>query len=227
MESFGADRGAVIAVLRDWRDRAVEKPRAMLPVEMTTSTLRYVRQTACRRAGRLDCAAWKGGERSTTVGEYPCVGCADPAVPMAAFSRALFGVVRDSDKEDDERVLRRWIQGGAMSPNDYRSVVANAWMSGWLSMSQAASLYNRCLEVEASGSALRRFLKRLRERKSFRESGVITDEPGALASMIASEKAALFESDRVRAEAAIRRSPNLDPEIRSWALATNLPPNDG
>jgi hypothetical protein len=145
---------------------------------------------------------------------------------MAMFSRTLFGSVKDSDTEHEERVLRRWIQGGAMSANDYRAVVANAWTSGWLSMSQAASLYNRWLEVEASGSALRRFLKRLRERKSFRQSGVITDEPGVLVSMIESEKAALFESDRVRAEAAIRRSSHLDPEIRNWALATNLPPNE-
>lgn len=227
MESLGRYEGAVISVLRDWRDRAVEKPRAMLPVDMTTTTLRYVRQTACRRAGRLDCAAWEGGERSTSVGEYPCAGCEDPTVPMAEFSRTLFSAVRDSDKEDDKRVLRRWIRGGAMNGNDYRSVVANAWMCGWLSTSQAVSLYNRWIEVEASGSAFRRFWKRLRERKSFRESGVITDDPGVLASMIESDKAALFKSERQRAEAAIRRSASLDPEIRDWLLATNLPRKAG
>lgn len=223
MESLDTYRGAVISVLRDWMGRAVEKPRAMLPVDMTTTTLRYVRQTACRRAGRLDCAAWQEGERATTVGEYPCVGCADPAVPMAAFSRILFGIVRDSDKENDERVLRRWVQGGAMSAKDYHAVLANAWTNGWLSLSQAVSLGNRSLETEASGNVLRRFLKRLRERKSFRESGVITEQPDVLASMIHSEKVALAESNRVRAEAAIRRSPSLDPEIREWLLATDLP----
>jgi hypothetical protein len=146
---------------------------------------------------------------------------------MAMFSRTLFGSVRDSDEEHEERVLRRWIQGGAMSANDYRAAVANAWMSGWLSMSQAVSLYNRWLKVEASGSALRRFLKRLRERKSFRQTGVITDAPGVLASMIESEQVALFESDRVRAEAVIRRFPSLDPEIRDWLIATNLPRKEG
>jgi hypothetical protein len=228
MASVDDHRWATIRIVRDWQQRAVEKPRGVLPAETTSSTLRFLRQRACRSAGVSNCACWQDDERTTPLGEYPCAGCAQPAVAMGEFSKALFGSVKDSFNQSEanqERIVRRWINGAPMNPSDYRALLTNAWLHGWLGLSQTVSLFNNAIRLEANANVLRRFLKRLRERVSFRESGVVRVDEAKLAKEMEVEQHELMGQLLTRAEASIRRSSHISATDRAMLLATDLPQN--
>jgi hypothetical protein len=80
--------------------------------------------------------------------------------------------------------------------------------------------------VEANASVLRRFLKRLRERVSFRESGVVRVDEGKLAKEMEVEQHELMGELLERAEASIRRSSQISAADRAMLLATDLPQNE-
>lgn len=220
-------RWSTIKILRDWKQRAVERPRDVLPADITSSTLRYLRQMACRSAGVTECPCWQGEERITPVGQYPCTGCPTPGVPMREFSQSLFGSVTNSDPENDERVLRRWINGGSMSTDDYRSVLANAWIHRWLGPNQLMNLFNRLVALEASSSVLRHLIKRLRERVSFKRTGIVSDKLDVIAAEIERERGQIVSRLVSRGTINVRRAQNLSEVDKEWLLATDLPRTDG
>ena len=146
---------------------------------------------------------------------------------MREFSQSLFGSVTNSDPENDERVLRRWINGGSMSTDDYRSVLANAWIHRWLGPNQLMNLFNRLVALEASSSVLRHLIKRLRERVSFKRTGIVSDKLDVIAAEIERERGQIVSRLVSRGTINVRRAQNLSEVDKEWLLATDLPRTDG
>ncbi len=146
---------------------------------------------------------------------------------MREFSQSLFGSVANSDPENDERVLRRWINGGSMSPDDYRAALANAWIHRWLGPNQLMALFDRLVVLEASSSVLRRLIKRLRERVSFKQTGIISDKADVIAAEIEREKALIVSRLSSRGTGSVSRAKNLPDADKEWLIATDLPRIDG
>lgn len=219
-------------ILKDWKLRCVKKPRANLPSEFTTDALRYIRQAACKKTGIPDdCEVWASGDRYVAFGDTPCRRCVHPSISNHSFSAALFG--QDSpgteaklDKYDKDalltkkkRILRRLINSEApMQSDDFRRVIANAWLHGWISATQAISIHQNLLELEATSSWLRKFLKRLRNRAAFRRTGIISDDPARSAEEL---NAALISAQTdflVSARRRIASAPHITPEDKQWLL---------
>ncbi|MCS6514648.1 hypothetical protein [Burkholderia thailandensis] len=205
----------------DWKTRGVKKARAMQPADETSSALRYIRQMACRKSGVVDCGCWSGGELAIPLGQYPCRDCNEPGVAMREFSDALFDSGRSGNLKD-ERVMRRWMSPDASAPmtsDDYRRALANAWVHGWLTSQQAASMLQTSLELEGISSVVRRLLKR-RSVEPVRES--------AFHIAVAAECAEIEHEMALKAKARITRLAASAPEDRqptiTWLLdATNSP----
>ncbi|HDR8990027.1 TPA: hypothetical protein QDA96_006015 [Burkholderia vietnamiensis] len=211
---------ALRQVLQDWKKRGVQKARAMQPAESTSSTLRHIRQMACRKSGIADCGCWSRGELAIPLGQYPCRDCNEPGIAMREFSQALFGSGSDGNFKE-ERVMRRWMSPDAPAPmalNDYRRALANAWVHGWLTSHQAASMLQAALELEATSSALRRLLKR-------RSAKPVCED--AFHEAVDAELAASERELMVKANVGITRSAASVPEAGqstiTWFYATNSP----
>jgi hypothetical protein len=209
----------------------VEKPRANLPSEFTTDTLRYIRQAACRKAGVSNCAVWTDGERYVAFDDVPCQRCEHPGISNYEFSAACFGqdapdteahltkFSKDELLKKNKRIIRRWVNSGApMQPDDFKRVVANALLMRWISATQALSILQNLLELQSTSSWLRRFLKRLRGRISFRKEGVIADDPAIVTDELNAElraaQVAFVESGQQR----IAHSSPISTEDKQWLL---------
>ncbi|ENH6339370.1 hypothetical protein ABWH74_002713 [Burkholderia vietnamiensis] len=192
----------------------------MQPAEATSSTLRHIRQMACRKSGVVDCGCWSGGELAIPLGQYPCRDCNEPGIAMREFSHALFGSGSGGNFKE-ERVMRRWMSPDAAAPmalDDYRRALANAWAHGWLTSRQAASMLQAALELEATSSALRRLLKR-------RSAKPVCEAPFRQAVDV--EFADIGRELTLKAKAGVTRPAALAPEDRhlvtTWLDATNSP----
>lgn len=168
-------RWSLRMIYRDWIARQIEKPRTNIPSDFTGLTLRYIRQKACLQAGIKNCACWSEGERTALPGENPCQQCAEPGVSIEQFSSIIFSrddpMTEASLNRDDRdlllkkkrRVIRRFLAGGVpMQVGDFRQVLANALALRWISPSQAYSIHQNLLEMEAASTWLRRFIKKPR-----------------------------------------------------------------
>ncbi len=240
---------AVTVVLQDWRARGIEKPRAILPLEETERVLRILRRNACRAAGVRSCACWNvkpgvsadsgmtaliGVDEPETV-EYvgpafaadaatsdPCFGCRTPAVSRNEFSIAVFGEnVRERESGGariDPKVFSRPMSAG----NLYR-VLAAAFFRGWVTLAQARSMLDWAVRLDATSEVVRRFMKRLRARASFVETGVIKGEPASLFEEIEVVRTSILEDMEEAGRRKVAVSKQLDDELRDWLLATDLP----
>ncbi|WP_157662715.1 hypothetical protein [Sulfuriferula sp. AH1] len=223
---------ALNRVLLDWKARSIRKPRANLPVEFTSSTLRYIRQRACHTAdGANNCEVWTNGERYVAFDDVPCQRCKQPGISNFQFSAALFGqdesdtkaTLSKLDKDvllnKKKRVIRRFINSEApMQSDDFKRAVANALVHRWISDRQAYSILMNTLELESASSWLRRFMKRFRERMTFKQTGIIADDPAMVASQLDAElrntQVAFLEKGRQR----IAGAQNMDAEDKQWLL---------
>lgn len=219
-------------IQRDWKSRRVEKARANIPSEFAADTLRYIRQAACKRAGvPEDCEVWAEGERHVAIGDVPCQRCKNPGISNYEFSAALFGQAAPNteaklDKDDkdallkkDKRTIRRLINSEApIQADDFKRAVANACMHKWLTFSQAYSIHQNILELESASSWLRRFMKRLRERVSFRTGGNIIDDPAKIASELNAELMATQEAYLKSGRHGIACALNIKKEDKQWLL---------
>ncbi|WP_153954688.1 hypothetical protein [Cupriavidus necator] len=199
---------AVLRVLQDWKAREVKKPRGMLPASETSSTLRYIRKMACRQAGTLDCASWSNGELAAPSRDYPCDRCSAPGVPIGDFLFAVFGTSEVDEPLKGERALRKWMNSEApMHADDFRRVLAHAFVHGWLNQWQVCTLWESVLELEASSSALRWLRKKVRDAHRVRP---IEDPARTLTLQIEKEIALNRDRIRERAKANITRLTVLD-----------------
>lgn len=229
---------AVSMILCNWKSRRVEKKRANLPVEFTSSTLRYIRQMACRKSGISSCEVWTDGERYVAFDDTPCKRCKHPGVSNFEFSAALFGqndetVPCKNKEEKDEllnkskRELRRFIYSDApMQSDDFKRAVANAYMHKWLTFSQTHSTLRNILELESASSWMRKFLKRLRDRASFKKARVITDDPAKITGELDVELKATQEAFLADGRQKIARSQHINAEDKQWLLRQNCVSED-
>ncbi len=227
-------------IQRDWKSRRVEKARANIPSEFAADTLRYIRQTACKRAGvPEDCEVWAEGERHVAIGDVPCQRCKNPGISNYEFSAALFGQdAPDTDTKHDKydkdellnkkkRTIRRLINSEApMQSDDFKRAVANAMVYRWITYQQACSIILNTLELESSSSWLRRFMKRLRERVSFRNGGIITDAPTKIASELDAELRVTQEAFLGSGRRGIAHARHIDAENKQWLLRQNCVTKD-
>lgn len=222
---------ALTRVLRDWKSRSIKKPRETLPVEFTAGSLRYMRQSACRSAGVSKCEVWTDGERYVAFGDVPCQRCEHPGISNYEFSAALFGqdepgtkahltkLEKDELLKKNKRVIRRLINSEApMQPDEFRRVLANAWLHRWISATQVYSIHQNLLQLEAASSWLRRFMKRLRDRVSFRNRGIITDDPATVAGELDAERRVTQEAFLEDGRRKIACARHLDAEDKQWLL---------
>ena len=64
---------------------------------------------------------------------YVCNDCTHPVVPIRELQETLFG--RSAEDMHDERVWRRYVNESApMKPDQFRQIIAHAWMQGWLGL---------------------------------------------------------------------------------------------
>lgn len=100
--------------------------------------------------------------------DYVCDGCKHPRVTNEMFIQKL-GLA--AKKEDfSERTWRRYVNAEQPMPVDqYRRVVANAFVEGWLGKWQAITEWLRIKELEAARSSLVGVVRRASERKAFRQ----------------------------------------------------------
>lgn len=119
----------------------------------------------------MDCASWSKGELETRSRGYPCDTCSAPGVPIGEFLFALFGTTQFDEPLKGERALRKWMNSKApMHADDFRRVLAQAFVHGWLNKSQVLTLWGSVLELEAASSTLRRVLKQARRASSGQRS---------------------------------------------------------
>lgn len=221
-------------ILCNWKSRGVEKPRANLPVEFTSSTLRYIRQMACRESGISNCEVWTDGERYVAFDDTPCKRCKHPGISNFKFSATLFGqkehdtkaVLNKLDKDllltNTQREIRRFINSGApMQADKFKRAVANACMHKWLTFSQAYSILQNILALESTSSWTRKFLKRLRDRASFKKARVITDDPAKITGELDAELRATQEAFLADGRQKIARSQHINAEDKQWLLRQN------
>lgn len=221
-------------ILRNWMSRRLGKPRANLPVEFTVGTLRYIRQSACQKTNSSNCEVWTDGVRHVAFNDTPCKRCKRPGITNFEFSAALFGQEESFTKaplsklEKDEllkkkkRTIRRHINSdGPMQFDEFKHVVANAMVRRWISYRQAYSILQNILELEASSSWARKFLKRLRNRASFKKAKVIAEDPAKIASDLDAELRITHEKFLESGRRRIACAQNINSEDKQWLLRQN------
>ncbi|MTV40830.1 hypothetical protein [Duganella radicis] len=240
---------AVKLVLQDWRVRGIEKPRAILPLEETQRILRTLRRNACRAAGVRFCDCWQvkpavaaetgmtaligvdEPERVEYVGPAfsadpatvdPCFGCRTPAVSRMEFSVAVFGKEVREKELGAARVNPKVFSRPMSAGNLYR-VLAAAFFQGWVTLAQARSMFDRAVQLDATSEVVRRFVKRLRARKSFVETGAIKEQPASLFDEIEAVRVSILVDMEKAGRRKVAASKELDDEVRDWLLATDLP----
>lgn len=243
---------AAIQVLQDWRGRGIKKPRSTLPVEETARALTFIRRHACKSRGISECECWEpvaavdaSSGRTAIIGvdepenvRYlgsmagpdgasidPCYECRTPGISRTDFSISVFGEnVREKEVRGARVSAKVFLR--PMSPGNYYRVVATAFAEQWISFDQARSLLNEAVQIEATSTVVRRFLKRLRQRSSFLNACIISGEPATLFREIDSTKEGILAEMVAAGRRKIERSQKLGNHLREWLLATNLPQSD-
>jgi hypothetical protein len=165
-------------------------------------------------------------------GDNPCQRCNQPGISSFEFSAALFGQHNHEtdanlgklDKDEllckNKRVVRRYLNSDSpMHPNDFKRAVANATLLyKWISVSQGRSILMSTLELESSYSWLRRFLKRLRGRVSFRNTGIISDDPATIVEELDATLKATYETFLESGQRGIACARHIAVEDKEWLL---------
>ncbi|CAB1369323.1 hypothetical protein [Denitratisoma oestradiolicum] len=172
-------------VINDWKQRRPSRARDTLPPRFTSSTLRYIRKIACMRSApeTIECEKWsqtdpcppdspglyfRGGQKGPFVvtAGYVCDRCKQPRVTSEHLFRQL-GLA--ADKEDfSDRTWRRYINADQPMPVDqFRRVIANAYVVGWLGPWQALSIWWNIDQLVATKASLLAVTRRASERKDF------------------------------------------------------------
>lgn len=86
---------------------------------------------------------------------------------MSQFLYALFGTCQWEEPLKGGRALRKWINSETpMHADDFRRILAQSFVQGWLTLPQVYSLWESVQELEAASTALRSLLKRMRIGRS-------------------------------------------------------------
>lgn len=146
--------------LEDWGKRKAEKPHEVLPVAYSSARLCTVKAAA--------------------------------GMPLEKFSKSLWGQHTDPERYGDpiqaKRVIRDWLKGErTMTIDILWAIITKALGLNWISAGQALTLHLDLLERKAVITALRPYLKRVRNRADYRMS---EDPPYKLAEVLATEVAA-------------------------------------
>lgn len=244
-------KAAVNQVLQDWRKRDIQKPRAILPVAETERILRKIRRHACKAAGVKSCNCWAlvpavsamsgqsaiiGVDESETI-EYvgpafepddstldPCFDCRTPKVSKVEFSIVVFGE-NSHVKEAGGPLIDPKVFSRPMSPTNLYRIVAAAFVEGWISLSLARTILDQAMTLDATSHVVRRFLKRLRSRASFVNTGIIKGEPASVFDEIDAAKAEIQEDMLIAGRRKVANLRQLDQELRDWILSAELPNN--
>ncbi len=173
-------------VTNDWKKRRPSRARNSLPPSFTSSKLRYIRKIACMRSApdSIECATWSQTDPCPPdpatscsfdeqkgpfllTADYVCAGCKHPRVT----SEDLFGQLGlAADSEDfSDRTWRRYINNAdqPMPVDQFRRVIANAYMVGWLGPWQALSIWRNMDQLVAAKASLLAVTRRASERKDF------------------------------------------------------------
>lgn len=233
-------------VIHDWLKRKPKQIRNTLPASFTTSTLRYIRVTACRKAApdTIECKKWTQidpfppdpdipsypldmDERKgpfLVTSDYVCDGCTHPCVTNDELIRDL-GLAEKKVGFTD-RTLRRYLNAEDQMPIDqFRRVIGNAYMKEWLGLWQAISVANNVDELEATRRGLRAVFSRLMERKGYIERGEIDISKEEIEREF--EKQMRRRGNEMTREIAERlKDENLPPDIRQFMEESIAPGQD-
>lgn len=223
-------------VINDWLKRKPKQIRNTLPASFTTSTLRYIRITACCKAApdTIECKKWTQtapylpdpdipsypldmDERKgpfLVTSDYVCDGCNHPCVTNVALIRDL-GLAEKKGGFTD-RTLRRYLNAEDQMPiKQFRRAIANAHAQEWLGLWQAISVANNVDELEATRRSLRAVFSRLMERKGYIERGEIDISKEEIEEEF--EKQMRKRGGEMTREIADRlKDKNLPPDIRQF-----------
>lgn len=203
------NRRVFAEAILDLAERGITKPRNVLPIKHSSSTLRYIRRMACvtiktpAGAKAVDIPNCGYAHSDYVLGANrtnPCSTCARPGISLRNFSATLFGIkpVRKGMEQHagelvvDESAIRRWMnERAAMQPHVLRQAIGIAFAQGWITLVQAAAMYENQIARETSSNVLLRLLRRLRERASFRRDKTLRERD---VQAIATEWQEEFES---------------------------------
>lgn len=192
-------RMSAIRVIEGWLRHMQEKPRAEgLPVSFTSSALATIQVQACFNAGKTSCAYWAAQHSipeteedpflpvghtlpaATTQQELlkelvdtPCKACKSPGaqgVQRAKLYAALFPGGGEKDQDTQQRNLRRYMYGdNSIHYKTFLKILANAWVSGWLTDVQARALVEQTIHLSSATSELRKWRKKLTRNKKLNQ----------------------------------------------------------
>jgi len=175
---------------------------AMVPADLAGSTLRLIRQNACRVAGEQNCKWWrleevqdfpdastvkvvrqrhpnteytiqkKGNDNVQACRHNSCDGCVRPRVSLREVSQGLFDEYRGDPKEDTSS-LRDWMGSKrGMSHDTYKQMIVNALHKKWLTLSQANMLLLDGMALDATARGMMAVLRKLRRRPATKASSL-------------------------------------------------------
>ncbi len=141
-----------------------------LPRSYSAAKLKWLHGVACRHTKpTLDClkfAQRPDKDPEILSANYVCKDCTHPVVPIRELQERLFG--RSAEDMHDERLWRRYVNESApMKPDQFRQIIANAWMNGWLGSWQTRAVWLEVSELQAAKLAIKRIISRAKERKDF------------------------------------------------------------
>jgi hypothetical protein len=223
-------------VINDWLKRKPKQIRNTLPASFTTSTLRYIRITACRKVApdTIKCEKWsqtdpyppdpdipsypldmderKGPYLLTS--DYVCDDCKHPCVTNDDLINKL-GLAEKKVKFTS-RTLQRYMNAEDQMPIDqFRRVIGNAHAQGWLGLWQTLGIASNVDELEATRRSLRAVFSRLMERKGYIERGEIDISKEEIEQEF--EKQMRVRGNEItRAIADRLKDKNLPPDIRQF-----------
>jgi len=150
------ERGEIYRALRrivlDWKSRKSRKLTTSLPVEFTSSTLKYI-----RRAGGP-----KPSQPPSTELLLSCAHVEDEEqklLPVLQLETKLFG------RDYNGRLWRRYAnEKSPMKPDDFRRVVVRALQEKWLTSLQLITILEKIDQLEATNTSIKRLRNRLMER---------------------------------------------------------------
>lgn len=172
-------------IINDWKQRRPSRARDTLPPNFTSSTLRHIRNIACMRSApeTIECAKWSQTDPCPSdptrsyflveqkgpfllTADYVCGGCKHPHVTSEDLFRQL-GLATERESFCD-RTWRRYINANQPMPVDqFRRVIANAYVGGWLGPGQALSIWRNINQLVATKTSLLAVTRRASERKDF------------------------------------------------------------
>lgn len=161
---------ALRAVSMDIEEHQPRRLTDALPRSYTAGKLKWLHGIAClHRDPKLNCLKWSqrlNNDPEILSAAYVCKDCTHPVVSIRELQETLFG--RSAEDMHDERVWRRYVNESAqMKPDQFRQIIANAWMNGWLGPWQTWTVWLEVSELQAAKLAIKRIIGRAKERKAF------------------------------------------------------------